>query len=110
VSLRFLLVKEMRLANMHNFTYIQQHLIEWCMTGYTNVLGVFVWPLIFTGVLGYVYLKNQSLLMVVAGILMIMAVFGNALLGVDAWINLLYVFTAIVVAALFLIFFVRRRT
>lgn len=79
------------------------------MSGYTTVLGVFVWPIIFTGILGYIYLKNQSLVVVVAGILMVMAVFGNALMGVDAWINMLYVFTAMVVAALFLFFFVRRR-
>jgi hypothetical protein len=94
---------------MHNFTYIQQHLVEWAMSGYTTVLGVFVWPIIFTGVLGYLYLKNQSLVILAAGILMIMAVFGNALLGVDVFINLLYVATAMIVAALFLIFFVRRR-
>ena len=79
------------------------------MSGYTMVLGVFVWPLIFTGIIGYVYLKNQSLVIAVAAILMIMAVFGNALVGVDVWINLLYVFSAIVIAVLFLIFFVRRR-
>ena len=94
---------------MHNFTYIQQHFIEWSMSGYTTVLGVFVWPLIFSGIIGYVYLKNQSLVMAAAAILMIMAVFGNALLGVDAWINILYVFTSIVVATLVLVFFVRRR-
>jgi hypothetical protein len=79
------------------------------MSGYTTVLGVFVWPIIFTAILGYVYLKNQSLIVVVAAILMIMAVFGNALVGVDVWINMLYVFTALIVASLFLIFFVRRR-
>jgi len=94
---------------LHNFTWIQQHFVEWTMSGYTMVLGVFVWPLIFTGIIGYVYLKNQSLVIAVAAILMIMAVFGNALVGVDVWINLLYVFSAIVIAVLFLIFFVRRR-
>jgi hypothetical protein len=94
---------------LHNSTYIQQHFIEWAMSGYTTVLGVFVWPIIFTAILGYVYLKNQSLIVVLAAILMIMAVFGNALVGVDVWINMLYVFTALIVASLFLIFFVRRR-
>ena len=94
---------------LHNFTYIQQHFIEWAMSGYTTALGVFVWPLIFSAILGYVYLKNQSLLMVAAGALMIMAVFGNALAGMEVWINLLYVLTALIIAALFLIFFVRRR-
>lgn len=94
---------------LHNFTYIQQHFVEWAMSGYTTVLGVFVWPIIFTAVLGYVYLKNQSLLMVAAATLLMMAVFGNALVGVDVWINMLYVFTALIVASLFLIFFVRRR-
>ena len=79
------------------------------MSGYTTALGVFVWPLIFSAILGYVYLKNQSLLMVAAGALMIMAVFGNALIGMEVWINLLYVLTALIIAALFLIFFVRRR-
>ena len=77
------------------------------MSGYTTVLGVFVWPLIFCGILGYVYLKNQSLIVVAAGILMIMAVFSNSLFGVDLLINVLYIFVSIIVAALFLIFFVR---
>lgn len=95
---------------LHNFTYIQEHLMEWVMQGYTAALGIFVWPLIFTGILGYVYLKNQSLVIVAAGILMIMAVFSNAFIGMNPWVNLLFVFTAMIVAGLVLFFFVRRRT
>lgn len=95
--------------NLHNFTYIQQHFVDWAMSGYVAILGVFVWPVIFTAVIGYIYLKNQSLLITVAAILMVMAVFGNALTGMEIWMNLLYVFTALIIAALFLIFFVRRR-
>lgn len=95
--------------SLHNWSYIQGNLTQWLLQGYTNVLGIFVWPIIFTAILGYIYLKNQSLVVVAAGILMVMAVFGNALVGVDVWINLLYVLTAVIVASLFLIFFVRRR-
>lgn len=94
---------------LHNFTYIQQHLIEWSMSAYTNILGGLAWALIFTAILGYVYLKNQSMIMVAATILMIMAIFSNALIGLEMWMNLLYVFVAIIVSAVFLIFFVRRR-
>ena len=96
--------------SLHNWTYIQQHLVEWAMSAYTSaVWGVFVYPIIFTAIIGYVYLKNQSLVMAVAAILLIFAVYGNYLLGVETWINLLYVVTAITVASLFLLFFVRRR-
>lgn len=94
---------------MHNWTYWSEHLTELSMQGYMNVLGVFVWPIIFTAIIGYVYLKNQSAVAAVAAILIIFAAFGNALLGVDVWYSLMYILVALVVTGLVLIFLTKIR-
>lgn len=94
---------------LHNWTYIMQNFSSWSMQGYTNALGIFVWPIIFSAVLGYIYLKNQSLIMLAAGILIIMATFINYFVGMEIWINILFILFAMIITGLFLFFFVRRR-
>lgn len=94
---------------MHNWTYWQQHLMELSMQGYEDALGLFVWPLIFTAIIGYVYLKNQSAVAAVAAILIIFAAFGNALVGIDPWYSLMYILVALVITALVLIFITKIR-
>jgi len=79
------------------------------MLGYMNVLGVFVWPLIFTAIIGYIYLKNQSAVAGVAAILILFAAFGNALMGVDPWYSFMQIIVAIVVTALILVFITKFR-
>ena len=86
----------------HNFTYIMENFIEWATGQFIVAMGFFFWPLVFMGLIGYVYLKNQSLVIVIAAILCIMAVFGNALVGVQPLINFLYVAVAAIVAGLLL--------
>lgn len=93
----------------HNFTYIMQNFIEWSTGPYITAIGFFFWPLVFTGLIGYVYLKNQSLVIAAAGILMIMAVFGNALIGVQPFLNFLYIAVAAIAAGLFVMIFLRGR-
>ena len=93
----------------HNFTYIMQHFMEWSMQGYEMVLGVLVWPLIFTAIVGYVYMKNQSAVSAAVAILIIFAGFINALLGVDLWVNLMYLLTSLAITALFLVFLTKVR-
>ena len=97
------------MALSHNFTWIMQHFMQWSMQGYETVLGVFVWPLIFTAVVGYVYMKQQSAVAAAIATLIIFAAFINALLGVDTWRNIMYIFTALAITALFLIFFTKVR-
>ena len=94
----------------HNFTWIMQNFVEWSTGPFITAMGFFFWPLIFTGLIGYVYLKNQSLVITVAAILIIFAAFSNALiLSVQPWINFLYIAVSAVVAALFVVIFLKGR-
>lgn len=94
---------------MHNFTYWIGNLIPMSMQGYYNVLGVFVWPLIFMAITGYVYLKQQSAVAAAICILLLFAGFGNVLIGVDLWVNLMHILVALSMTALLLIFISKRR-
>lgn len=78
------------------------------MSGYVTVMGVFVWPIIFVAIIGYVYLKQQSLTVAAIAALIIFAVFGNALIGVDILINFLYIAVSLIVTGVVLLFIIRR--
>lgn len=78
------------------------------MSGYVTVIGVFVWPLIFLTIIGYVYLKQQSLTAAAVAALIIFAVFGNALVGVDILMNFIYIAVSLIVTGVVLLFFIRR--
>ena len=92
-----------------NFTEIMSNFTSWALQGYETALGFVFWPLVFTGIIGYVYLKNQSLVALAGGILIVFAVFGNALMDVQIWINLLYIAVAAITAALFVMLFLHGR-
>jgi len=98
---------------LHNFTYIQEHFIEWSLQGYEDTLGILFWGIIFTSIIGYVYLKQQSAVAAVAAILIIISSFGSYLLyrnsPLGPWMILLYIIVGIVITGLFLIFINRRR-
>jgi len=80
------------------------------MYGYNMVLGVFVWPLIFCAVIGYIYLKQQSFVAAAVATMIIIAVFGNYLVGMEIWVSLMYILVALAITGLFLIFLSKRRT
>ena len=92
-----------------NFTYIMENFMQWSTQGYTTALGVIFWPLFFCGIIGYVYMKQQSLVAVTIVILIIFSVFGNALLGVTVFTILMYLIVSLVMTALFLIFMTKVR-
>ena len=94
---------------MHNFTYWAGHLMEQSMLGYEQVLGVFVWPLIFCGVVGYVYVKQQSLVAAAVVTLVLFSAFGNYMLGIPIFNNLMYIVTAVIITVLFLVFVTKWR-
>lgn len=79
------------------------------LQGYENVVGVFIWPLIFTPIICYVYLKNQSATAGVTAILILFAAFSNALIGVDAWYSLMYIIVGLVITVLILVFITKIR-
>jgi len=86
-----------------------QNLMPMSMMGYENVLGVFVWPVIFMAITGYVYLKQQSAVAAVICILILFAAFGNVLIGVDPFMNLMHIIVSLVMTALVLIFITKVR-
>lgn len=92
-----------------NFTYISENFMNWSMSGYTTALGVFVWPIIFSAIIGYVYLKNQSLTTAAAATLIIFSIFGNALVGVGIWQNLMFIFVSLIVTGLMVYWLSKRR-
>ena len=79
------------------------------MQGYETVLGVLVWPLIFTAIIGYVYLKQQSAVAAAIATLIIVVAFSNALLDVPLWRNIMYIMVCLAMTALFLIFMTKVR-
>jgi len=94
---------------MHNFTYWTEHLFSQIMSGYETVFGLFLWPLIFMGVIGYVYLKQQSFVAAAVAAMMIISIFGNVLMGVSEVVIVLYLFVSLAMTALLLIFIGKRR-
>jgi hypothetical protein len=94
---------------MHNFSYWITHFNEMIFSPYNAALGLFVWPLIFTGVIGYVYVKQESYVAAAVSALILMAVFSNAMTGMEIWVSLIYILVALAITGLFLIFLSKRR-
>ena len=79
------------------------------MQGYETALGVLLWPLLFSGVIGYVYLKQQSYTAGAVAAMIIISVFGNYLLAVPGFMIFIYLFVSLTITALILVFISRRR-
>jgi hypothetical protein len=94
---------------MDNWTYWMENLVQLSFEGYIRVLGYFFYPVMFSFIIAYVYVRMQSLTAAAVAILVIIAVFGNALVGVEPWITVLHISVALIVTALLLIFIIKRR-
>ena len=99
---------------MNNFTYIMENFMNWSMQGYTNVLGVsvgggFVWAFIFSIVIGYVYIKNQSVVAAAVAALIIFTVFADALLDIPEFVMVIHITVALIFTMLLLIFISKYR-
>lgn len=97
------------ILGMHNFTYWINNFWSQVMYGYNMVLGAFVWPIMFGGVIGYIYLKNQSFVSAAVGILIVVAAFSNAWIGMDILVNILFILVALALTGLLLLFLAKRR-
>lgn len=95
---------------IHNFTYIQQHLVEWSLQGYVGIFGVGIfWAIMFTTIGGYIYLKQQSVVAWAVGMLIIIAAFGNSIMGITLWVSFMQILVALVFMGLFLVFITKIR-
>lgn len=61
---------------MNNYTYIMQHFFEYTLQGYETALGFFFYPLIISAIVGYVYIKTQSVIAFSVGVLLIFGAYG----------------------------------
>lgn len=94
---------------LHNFSYWMSHLFEQLLLGYTSAIGFFVFPLMFMGVIGYVYLKNQSVTAGAVVILLIVTVFGGSLAKVPELVILLWIMVSLALTSLLLVWLSKRR-
>ena len=85
--------------------------MEWSMQGYTTAIGYFVWPIVFAGIIGYVYIKNTSVAAASVAILIVFTSFSTVswIAGVPALVMLFQLVVAISITGLILYFVTRRR-
>lgn len=94
-----------------NFTEFKGDIISFSIQGYINILGFFFWPVLFTGIIAYIYLKNQSAVAAVVGVIIIFAGFAGEgiFMNVPVVVMFYQAITALVIAGLFVMIFTRRR-
>ena len=83
--------------------------VSWSLQGYFSSLGFLFWPIIFSAIIGYLYLKNLSLTVAAVAILIIFAAFSNLLAGVEYWVSFMHIATALIMTGLVLYFFTKLR-
>ena len=84
-------------------------IIEYSMSAYTNILFGFTYPLIFCGIIGYVYMKQQSVIAAAVATLILFTAFDVLILRAEVFITVMHIFVTIAIGALFLLFFSRWR-
>ena len=84
-------------------------IVNYAMQPYVGILGVFTYPLIFCGIIGYVYMKQQSVIAAAVATLMLFVAFDALVLGAGIFVLVLHIFVTIAVGSLFLVFFSRLR-
>ena len=96
---------------MHNLSYIMDNFMVWSMQGYTIALGFFVWPIIFSAVIGYIYIKNISAVSAAAAIIVVFACFATTswIADVPVIAQFFQVVVAFAITGLVIYFIVRRR-
>lgn len=94
---------------MQNWTYLMNNFVEVTFQGYVMALGVVFWPLFFTAIIGYVYVKQKNIISPAIASLLIFSIFGEALLGVDIFITIVHVLVTFAITAMLLLFLARRR-
>ena len=84
-------------------------IMEYTMRGYISTLGPFAWILIFTAIIAYTYLKNQSVVAAAAIAIILIAAFSNVLIGVEMWVNLMMILCLMAFTGLIVYFIIKQR-
>lgn len=95
---------------MPNFTEWMNNFMEYSMQGYENALGFLMYPVLFSAIIAYVYLKTQSVVAFAVAVMLIFVAFGsNAFLGVPEFYSFMHIVVALIFTGLVLIFISKRR-
>ena len=96
---------------MHNFTYIMENFWTWTLQGYVGVVGFFFWPILLSAIIGYIYLKNSSVMAATIAILLFMAAFATTGIFTDIgpFIMILQIIVTLSCATLVVLFISRWR-
>ena len=96
---------------MVNWSDWHLHLIDKSMAPYETVMGVGAWVLIFTGIVGYVYVKQQSYVAAAVASFVLLTVFaaGGYLISMESWVILITIFMCLAFTGLLLLFISKRR-
>lgn len=84
-------------------------ILDYSMQAYVEILGVFTYPLIFCGIIGYVYMKQQSVVAAAVATLVLFAAFDSVIFGAGIFVTIMHILVTIAIGALFLMFFTRWR-
>ena len=94
-----------------NWTDWSSDLFGKSMAGYETAMGVFAWVLIFSGIIAYVYVKQQSYVAAAAAGIVLLTAFASTgyLIGVDTWIIFITILISLAITGLFVLFISKRR-
>lgn len=80
------------------------------MSGYADILGVFMWPFFFAVIIGYVYVKQESLVAAAIATLIIFAAFGDILMGASIFSMIMHIAVSLIFTGLVLLWISRRKS
>ena len=83
-------------------------ILDYSLSAYTGILGSFFYPVIFCGIIGYVYMKQQSVIAASVATLILFGAF-DIVTQVPMFVMIMHILVTIAVGALFLLFFARWR-
>ena len=94
-----------------NFSEWQPNLFTMSIMGYVQVVNIFFWPIVFSGIIAYVYRKNMSAVSAGVAILIIFAgtATSDVFLGADVFVLFMQLALTLVFTGLVVVFLLRRR-
>jgi len=97
-----------------NWTNISSDWAGWIMTGYDNIFANWSYPLIFLGIIGYVYCVSRSAMAAAAAICIVFGVYGMTGIfrfpDIAPFQMLSWIIAVTAFSGAFLTLFVRKRT
>jgi len=84
----------------------------WSTQGYTDAVGFFFWPIMLSAIIGYIYLKNQSVVVAAVAILIFLGAFATSgiFIHVSAFVLILQLIVTLASAGLVVLFVSRWRS